>query len=276
MKKSVNQAGRFMIMALLVIAALLVLIPFLWMFMSSFKDNKELYLAPWELPTIWRVENFKLAWEAGINKYLFNSIFVTVVSTLSSVFVSAMTAYPLSRLDFKGKKVIFLFVISGMMLAPQVALIPLYKLLQAMRIYNTYFAMILPYIAYRIPFTTFLLWGYMLSIPNEVEESARIDGCSYYKMFYKIIIPMSKPMIFTSVLLAARFIWNEVMFALVFTEDTELNTIPLGLMALKSDSGSNYPVLIAGLALTTIPMIILFLCIQKQFVRGLTAGSVKG
>ena len=274
--KFFRRLGLLLVLLFLFMLALTVIYPFLWMIISSFKDNTELYLSPWSLPGEWRWGNFACAWNAGIGNYFLNSLFVTSVSTVFSILFSAMAAYPLSRYRFRLRKTCLVFLICGLMLAPQVALIPLYKLLQLLGLYNTYWAMIVPYVAYRIPFTAFLFWSHMLTLPKEIEDSARIDGCGFLGVFWNVVLPLSKPILFTGVLLAVRTIWNEFMFALVFTESSRISTIPLGLMALKGDTFSSYPTLIAGLLITCLPMIILFLALQKQFVRGLTEGGVKG
>ena len=127
-----------------------------------------------------------------------------------------------------------------------------------------------------IPFIVFLIWAYFISLPKEIEESAYIDGCSDWLLFWRIILPMSKPIIATSALLSARVFWNEFMFALVFIENDKLKTIPVGLMNLKSNLATDWTVLLAALATSALPIIILFLVLQKHFVRGLTIGGVKG
>ena len=162
------------------------------------------------------------------------------------------------------------------MLSPQVGLISLYKLLSSLRIYNTYWALIISYTAYRIPFTVFLMRSYFITLPREVEESAFIDGCNSWQVFSKIVLPMSRPIIATSALLTAMFTWNEFMFALVFIEDNSLRTVPVGLMNLRGALTTKWSVLLAGLTLSALPMIIMFLIFQKQLIRGLTSGSVKG
>lgn len=187
-----------------------------------------------------------------------------------------MAAYGLSRFQFKGQNLVLILILSGLMLAPQVSLIPLYKLLQGLGLYNTYWALVLPYVAFQLPFSIFLMRSYFLSIPRELEESAIIDGCNTWKVYRHIIIPMGKPIIASCALLTGMNVWNEFMFALVFVEDSSLRTIPVGLMNLRSQLNTNFGIQLAGLAISALPMIIAYIIFQKQFVRGLTAGSVKG
>ncbi len=244
--------------------------------MSGFKSNSEIMLNTWALPSEWRWENYFLAWEVGVGKYFFNSIIVTVASVIFTVMISAIAAFALSRFEFKYRELILAVIVGGLMLSPQVGLISLYKLLSSLSIYNTYLALVIPYTAYRIPFTVFLMRSYFISLPREVEDSAYIDGCNSWQVFWHIILPMSRPIIATSALLTAMFTWNEFMFALVFIEDSRLKTIPVGLMNLRGALTTQWSVLLAGLTLSALPMIILFLVFQKQLIRGLTAGSVKG
>lgn len=163
-----------------------------------------------------------------------------------------------------------------MALSEQVALVPLYKILKTLGIYDTYFAVILPYIAFRIPFTVFLMRSYFLSIPVELEEAAIVDGYNSFQIFTKIIVPISKPIFASCAIVNLNFVWNEFLFANVFLNNKAIQTIPIGLMTFKGDLKVDYTTTLAGLIIASLPLIILFFCMSKQFVRGLTAGAVKG
>ena len=256
--------------------ALAELLPFLWMFMSGFKTTKEMLLDPFAIPTEWMTENYATAWRAGISSYFLNSLFTTVMTTVLCLLVSSMVAYPLARFRFRWNTAILIYILSGMMLAPMVSLIPLYKILSFLHLYDTRLALIIPYVAFRIPFSTFLIWSHFVTIPKELEEAAIIDGCSSNKVFARIILPLSKPILATAGLLCARYAWNEMMFALCFIENSAIKTIPVGLLALKGQESGEWSVLVAGLALSTIPIVLLYLLFQKQLIRGMTVGGVKG
>ena len=157
-----------------------------------------------------------------------------------------------------------------------VSLIPLYKILSFLGLYDTRLALIVPYVAFRIPFSTFLIWSHFVTIPKEIEEAAIIDGCSSLRVLLRVLLPLSRPMLATTALLCARYVWNEMMFALCFIETTAIKTIPVGLLALKGQESGEWSILVAGLALSTIPIVILYLIFQKQLVRGMMMGSVKG
>ena len=267
---------RGIVFVILISFAVSILYPLFWLFINALRTNQELFLDTWGMPKDWLWGNFTKAWNFGVGRYFFNSIIVTFISTIFTILISAFAAFPLSRFNFRGRYVILMGIISGLMLTPQGSLISLYKLLQFLGIYNTYFALIIPYIAYRVPFVTFLIWSYFISLPKEIEESAYMDGCTDWQVFWQIIMPMSKPIIATAALLSSRVFWNEFMFALVFVEKETLKTIPVGLMNLKSNLATEWTVLLAGLATSALPIIIVFLLLQKHFIRGLTIGGVKG
>lgn len=271
-----NRALHALALVFLAILALVELLPFLWMFLSGFKSTREMLLDPFAMPEVWKIENYLTAWRSGISRYFVNSIFTTIAATVLCVAVSSMLAYPLARFRFRLNRVLLMFVLSGMMLAPMVSLIPLYKILSFLGLYDTRLALIIPYVAFRIPFSTFLIWSHFVTIPREIEEAAIIDGCSSLRVLLQVMLPLSKPMLATTALLCARYVWNEMMFALCFIETTAIKTIPVGLLALKGQESGEWSVLVAGLALSTIPIVILYLIFQKQLVRGMMMGSVKG
>ncbi|MEW9052247.1 MAG: carbohydrate ABC transporter permease [Neobacillus sp.] len=256
--------------------AVVIIYPILWLGLSGLKSNADFFLNTWSLPEEWLWANYRAAWDAGIGQFFLNSVFITTVSVVIVLLLGSMAAFGLSRFQFKGQNILLVIILSGLMLAPQVSLIPLYKLLQAIGLYNTYWALILPYVAFQLPFSIFLMRSYFLSIPKELEESAIIDGCNIWKVYRHIIVPMGKPIIASCALLTGMNVWNEFMFALVFVEDSALRTIPVGLMNLRSQLNTNFGIQLAGLAISALPMIIAYIVFQKQFVRGLSAGSVKG
>jgi raffinose/stachyose/melibiose transport system permease protein len=259
-----------------VILAILVMLPLAWLVLNSFKTNKELYADSLSLPEIWLFSNYIEAWNRGLAHYFINSIIVSVSSLICILVLSALTAYGLTRFKFKLSNMLLFIVLGGMALSEQVALVPLYKMLKTLNLYNTYFAVILPYIAFRVPFIVFLIRAYFISIPKELEEAAYIDGYNSFKIFRKIIIPISKPVLASSAIVNLNFIWNEFMFALVFLEDNKLMTIPIGLMTFKGQLRDDYTVMFAGIVIGCLPMIIVYLLMQKQFIRGLTSGAIKG
>jgi raffinose/stachyose/melibiose transport system permease protein len=274
--KLTESTFRFFVLIWFIAYSIAIIYPLIWLAMNGLKSNSEFFLNTWSLPKepIWG--NYVAAWNAGVGKFFFNSLFVTVVSVITTILLGSMAAYGLSRFKFKGVNVFLVIILSGLMLAPQVSLISLYKMLQIIGIYNTYWALILPYVAFQLPFAIFLMRSYFLSIPKELEESAIIDGCNTWKVYLHIILPMGKPIIIAVALLTTMNVWNEFAFALVFIEDSALRTIPVGLMNLRSQLNTNFGVQLAGLAISAVPMIVVFIVFQRSFVRGLSEGGVKG
>jgi raffinose/stachyose/melibiose transport system permease protein len=268
--------SRTIIYVALVVLAVAIIYPLIWMALNGFKSNAELFGDPWGLPTTWRWENFTKAWELGVVRYLFNSVIVTVGSVVATVLVSSMAAYGLTRLRIPAAGPITIVLLGGMMLAPTVALIPLFRLLQAIGIFDTYWALIVLYTAFRISFTVFLIRAYMVTLSRDMEDAAIVDGANRWQIFWLVIMPLSRPIIVSAALLQALFAWNEFAFALVFINDGDLKTLPVGLLAMQGRVLSDWPVLFAALTMAAIPMIVVFLLGQRQFIRGLAEGYGKG
>lgn len=266
------------ILAILLFAVMLTgaLYPMYWVAMSGFKTTTELLISPFKLPSAFSLKNYIGVWKVGISKFFLNSVFITVSSSALTAVVSAFAAFPLSRYRFRLRGFWFMFLLCGLMLAPQVSLISNYKILQALHLYDSYLGLILVYTAFRVPYTMFLMWSYFMTTPKDIEEAACIDGCSSFMIFWKMLIPMSKPIMATGILLTARYVWNDFLFSLIYTESAALKTIPYGLNSLKGESGTDWGQLLAGMTISSIPIIVLFICTQKYFVRGLTVGAVKG
>ncbi len=265
-----------LVFVFLVIYFILILYPLIWMVLSSLKTEREFFRNLWGFPAQFQWKNYSKAWSMGISNYFFNSVFVTLSTIVLCIFVAVLVSYALARFQFKGKNLIFVLCMGGMMLSPQVTLIPLYRIIQNLHIHDTYWAMILPYAAYRIPITVLLIRAYFLDIPKELEEAAVIDGCSSFMTLYHIFLPIAKPILLTCGILIAYYSWNEFLFSIIFIDSRALKTIPSGLMVFRDALNTDFSLLFAGLTISALPMIIVFLAMQKQFIRGMTAGSVKG
>jgi raffinose/stachyose/melibiose transport system permease protein len=249
--------------------------PLLWMVLNGFKTNAELFSDPFALPVDWSFDNYQKAWNRGVGDYLTTSVLVTATSTVATVFVSAWAAYGLTRVDIPLNKAITALILGGLMLAPTVALVPLVKMFQAMGLYNSFWALLILYTAFRIPFTTFLIRAYMIDLPREVDEAAEVDGAGRWTAFWRIILPMCKPIITSTVLLQILFTWNEYLFAMVFTSGSGVQTLPVGLTSLMSKHGTEFPVVFAGMVIAAVPVVLLFVFGQRYIVKGLADGIGK-
>jgi raffinose/stachyose/melibiose transport system permease protein len=267
--------SRTIAWVILVVLVVAIVYPMAWAILNGFKSNLELFGNPWGLPAQLRWENYQKAWDLGVVRYLFNSILVTGVSVVFVILFSSMAAYALTRYRIPFANAITVFLLGGMMLAPAVALIPLFRLLQTLGIFNTYWALIVLYTAFRIPFTVFLIRAYMITLPKELEAAAIVDGASAWQVFWLIVMPLCRPIVVSAALLQALFAWNEFAFALVFINDTDLKTLPVGLLQMQGRVLSDWPVLFAALVLASIPIVLVFLVSQRQFIRGLSEGFGK-
>jgi raffinose/stachyose/melibiose transport system permease protein len=267
--------ARVFLWTFLLCLAVVVLYPLLWMALNGFKTNTELFDNPFALPGHWSFENYQKAWNRGVSNYLTTSVLVTLTSTVATVFISAWAAYGLTRVNLPFNKVITMAILGGLMLAPTVALVPLVKMFQSMGLYNSFWALLILYTAFRIPFTTFLIRAYMIDLPREVDEAAEMDGCSRWTAFWRIILPMCKPIITSTVLLHILFAWNEYLFAMVFTSGAGVQTLPVGLTSLMSKHGTDFPVVFAGMVIAALPVVLMFFLGQRHIVKGLADGVGK-
>ena len=276
MKKQKLSFTRLLTVLLLVLLAISILYPLFWMFMSSFKSYDEIYNATWQLPEGWLWKNYVNAWNEGVASYFLNSLIVTVATVVLVLFIGSLGAYALSKYKSRFIDVVFLLVTAGIMINPQVCLVPLFKMLNSLNLLDTKLALILPYVAFRLPLITLFLRSYFLSIPKEISESALIDGCNEFQIYAHIYLPMSKPMLTTVTLLTAYYAWNEFLFGIIFVSSDSQKTIPAGLMKFRDALATDWGTLLAGMAIASLPMILLLIVFQKQLVRGMSEGSVKG
>ncbi|PTB87123.1 ABC transporter permease [Pseudidiomarina aestuarii] len=245
------------------------------MALSGFKSNSQIFNQPFSFPDTWSLENYLAAWNQGVSSFLTSSLLVTIASTICTVFISAWTAYGLTRTKMPGKPIVVMFVLGGMMLSPTVAVIPLVRMLQSLGLYDTHWALIILYTAFRIPFTTFLIRAYMLELPRDLDEAAMMDGATEGQIFRKIMLPLCQPIIVSCVILHILFSWNEYLFAMIFTSDASVQTLPVGLTSLMAKHGTNYAQVFAAMTISALPIVIIFFVMQRYFIRGLTEGIGK-
>ena len=270
-KRRVYGAGEIVWLVILFGLAAMIIYPLFWILMSSFKDYQGIYGDMWGLPGVWHVENYMTAWNKGISQYFINSAIVTLATIAGVVFTASFAAFGICQLMGPLGNAIFLLCMCGLLLSPQVCLLPLFMLLRTLKLKNTLFAMILPYIAFRLPVSIMMIRSFFVGISKELEEAATIDGA--YK---NISLPLSKPILSTVVIMTAYYGWNEFMFATIFVDSSRLRTIPVGLMTFRDGLMTEWGVVLAGMVIACVPIMTLFLLMQKSFVRGMTAGSVKG
>jgi len=259
------------------LATVVVGYPVLWMLLQSFKTKFEMYDNVWGLPHQLFLDNYVQAWRiARMGTYIFNSVIVSVATVAVVLVLASLAGYAFAKLRFAGQQVLFYIFVFSLIVPVQVTIIPLYAVVSGLGLSNTYFALILPYAAAGLPLSIFLLRAFFQSVPREIEEAARIDGCSELAAFTRVVLPISGPGLATVTILQFLGAWNEFLLALIFIRNPALRTIPLGLQAFFFEYSVEWGYLFAALSMATIPVIIVYVLMQRQFIKGLTAGAVTG
>lgn len=275
--RATKYTKKTIIYLLLSIYALINAYPILWMILNSFKGNIEFAKNPFGLPIEWMFENYAAAWEtARLDTYFLNSLIVSVAAVVITVLAGALASYFLARFTFKWGKSMYGFFVFGMLIPIHATLVPMFLLMKNLGLLNTHIGLILPYIAFNLPITIFILVSFMRAFPNDIEESAIMDGCGVFRIFWSIILPMTKPALATVVILNFINNWNEFSFALVLINDETLKTLPLGLANFAGQFTTNYGAQMAGLSIAIIPTVVIYLLLEEHLVKGMTAGAVKG
>lgn len=276
-KKRENIGYKIIVYFLIGMWTLISFVPFLFMVLNSLKERFEMLTKGiFTLPNKWYFDNYKAVFEGNIGNYFMNSVIVLFLSLTILLFISACTAYPLARFQFRLAKPIYSIIVACMSIPIHVTLIPVFKLSNSIGIYDSIFALIGPYVATAIPISVFILTSFMKEIPMEIEEAAQIDGCNKFQLFFKIILPLSKPGLATLAIYNGVSMWNEFVFAYTLTQSSTKRTLPLAVWEFQGAYSMNTPMIMAVLTLTVLPMIILFIFLQDKLVKGMTAGAVKG
>ena len=262
-----------------IIAFLLVLvflIPVIYVISSSFKDTNELFSSkPTFFPRVFTFENYVEAFGRGdFVRYIFNSVVVAVSSTFLAVVINTMSGYALAKFRFKGDAIIMMLILSTIMLPLEVIMVPIFTVLRTFGMYDTLIALIVP--AAATPTGIFLMRQYLLTIPNELIESARIDGASEWKIFTRIVVPNAKPAISTLAIFSFMWRWNDYIWPLIAISDPDKYTLQLAIANFTGEYGVDYNSILAISAISMIPMLIIFLIFQRQFVQGTVQSGMKG
>jgi len=262
---------------ILIFVAIIVLYPLIWLLFASLKTQQELTFNTWGIPKTFQFSNFKEAWtRSQMGRFISNSIFVTALTIIFTNVSCVPLAFVLSRFQFRFKRFLYFVIMSGMMIPINSAIIPLYILVNNFKMMNNLTALGLIYGAFRIPFSVFILEGFMSTIPKELEECAHIDGCSILSIFWHIAVPISRDTIATVSILAALNAWNELMVAMLLLSKQAVKTLPIGLMGFISEYASQYTQLCAGILIAIVPNIVFYIFAQERIQKGITAGAIKG
>ncbi|MFD0693789.1 carbohydrate ABC transporter permease [Paenibacillus sp. GCM10027628] len=255
-----------------------ILYPLVWVFNSSFKQNREIIASPWSFPHNVTLANYLNAWTgANVSHYFVNSLYISAFSAVATLLLGTATAYAITRMKFPKLSKL---VAGGLMLALLIPagslLVPLYILLRDLYIYNTPWALVLPYVTFGLPLTVFIVSAFLKSVPTELEEAGIVDGLSAYGLLGRIIVPITMPTLATVFMLNFLSNWNEYMMANLFLAKEKLRTLPVAMVAFYDQLNMNYGSLCAAIMFSVIPVVLIYMILQNRMIEGLTTGSVKG
>lgn len=260
----------------MVIMAVLVIYPLIFVIMTSLKTNEDVILNPFAMNTFCP-SNYVNAWiEGHVGTYLGNSVIVTFSAVAVQTVLIILASYAFGKLCPPGNKILFFLVLSGLFVTAEMTVVVVFSMLKSAGLVDTRLGVILPYIAMGLPMGIFILTNSVKGLPKELDEAAIIDGAGTMKIMTKIDVPLLLPAIATVVVLNFQGVWSDFYYALIFIRSDAIKTLPLGLINFQSEYSSNYGVLSAGLVLLTLPILILYLAASKTFMQGMTAGAVKG
>lgn len=288
--KGTFRISKAVMYIVLLFLTVLILIPVVWVFTASIKADSEFYRSPWALPEGIHLQNFADAWNtANMGSYMINSIVVTVLAILLLIVVALPAAYVLSRFQFRTKKFWNILFMAGLFINVNYIVVPIFlmlndgdtllrKLLGHPVFLNNLFMLALIYASTALPFTIYLLSGYFKSLAKDYEEAAYVDGAGYFKTMITVMLPMAKPSIVTIVLFNFLAFWNEYIISMTMLTKPEIKTLPVGLMNLMAAQRAavQYGQMYAGLVIVMLPTLILYICVQKKLIQGMTLGGLKG
>ena len=278
-RPAIFKPSRILLYVALVSYCLTSVAAFVWTVSLSFKENQEFFsTSPWSLPKHPTFENYESAWTtAKIGDFFLNSAILTATTVTISLVISAMAAYALGRIRFRGSSLVTMFFLSGLMIPGFLVIVPLYFLLRDLHLLGSLAGLGVVYVATQIPFNIYVLTGFFRTLPAELEEAAYVDGASPLKTFLRVMLPLAGPGLASVALLNALTIWNEFFFALVFLSDESKFTLPLGLyrLSINAEYSAQWTQMFAGLVLAMIPVLIVFGVAQERITRGLTLGAMK-
>lgn len=275
-KKSISVA-QILIYIFLSLLVVVYIFPLLWMINVSLKTNPEVFKSPFALPEVLQIGNYIFAWTVGkLGIATLNSVIVCAIALVVSLIFGAMAAFAIARMRWKLSQTVMSYFLVGMMIPIHCVLIPLFIRFSKLGLTNSLTGLVIPYIAFSLPLTIFLLVGFFKSMPGEMFEAACIDGCNIYQCFAKIALPLAKTGFFVSGLMTFVGNWNELLLAMVFISDAEKKTLPVTLTYFVGPYSTNYVQMFAAVIIAIAPSILVYCMFSNQIVEGLTVGAVKG
>lgn len=275
MKKTIT-LGKGLSYLLMITFTLLTIIPLTWMILSAFKPHALIVRHPLSPPVSWYIENFTLAWTQGhLGIYFINSTIYSLVATFFTVLFAMSSGYALSKFHYKSSRFVSLLYTLGLLITVHSVIVPLFIMETKLGLSNTRLGVILPYIAFGLPFQVFLATTYIKGIPDAIQESAIIDGADFIQIFLRIIIPVATPIISTMFIYTFLGNWNEFILVLTLTSDLTVRSLPVGINSFAGGMSRDYGLQFAALVIGTVPMIIFYLIFKDKIAQGFAAGALK-
>ncbi|MBO8165126.1 MAG: carbohydrate ABC transporter permease [Brevibacillus sp.] len=274
MKKLPN----ILLYTILIAIAVFQIYPLVWLFMFSLKNNQEIFAkSPFSLPEDPQWENYVKVWTNGnIGTYFFNSVWITALSILLTVLLASMVTFAITRMKWKLSKLVLGLFMVGLMIPVHSSLIPLFSMFLKADLIDNPLSIVITYTAYNLPITIMILLGFYYSLPRELEEAALLDGCSVNRLFFKIILPMTTPVMSTTVIINMIFNWNEFVFVNTFISSDKYKTLTVGIQNFIGQYMTDWGAIGATLMISIIPILIAFIFFSDRIIEGITAGAVKG
>jgi ABC-type glycerol-3-phosphate transport system permease component len=258
------------------IFSLFVLVPMFWILMASVKDRGRVIANPLGLPDVWHWENYGAAWDKGhFDVYFLNSILVVVPVVFFILLFCMMAAYSFALMKFRFRTSLFVLFLAGMTIPLSVLIIPLYYEMLAIGAHNSLWALILPQIAVGIPFGILLLHSFVREIPTEILDSGLIDGCNRWQMLLHLVVPLCRPALLSLLIFEFMWTWNNFLLPVIMIQNDANRTLPVGLSFFQGQYVTDVPLLMAGATITFIPVVVIYILFQRQFIQGIAAGSLK-
>jgi len=273
----VERVGKYLLYIGLVIVAVIQIFPLIWLFLFSLKDNREIFSgSPFALPTEFRWQNYQKVWEGGIGTYFWNSVWITALAILLTVILASMATFAITRMTWKLSGLVLGLFMVGLMIPIHSSIIPLFSMFLNVNLIDSPWSIVITYTAYNLPITIMILLGFYYTFPREIEEAAIIDGCSIHRLFFKIVLPMTTPVLSTTVIINMIYNWNEFVFVNTFISSDKYKTLTVGIQNFVGQYMTDWGAIGATLIISVLPILVAFLFFSNKVVEGISASAIKG
>jgi raffinose/stachyose/melibiose transport system permease protein len=269
--------GQIVVYVVLALALLMAILPFFWVIVGSLKTSGEIFSSPFGLPKAWRFENFQTAWVEGhFGTYFYNSLMIAIPTVFLILACGSLAGFAFARLKFFGSTAIFYLFLASLAISTNSIMIPLFHMIYNFGMIDSWWGVIIPTVASHMPMSSFLMRAFFRSLPGELEDAARIDGCNNFGVYWYVMLPLARGALLGLSIFAFMDSWNAFLVPLLVLRDAAIRTIPLGLIVFQGQYLSDYSVLFAGVVISFIPTLVVYFLLQRHFEKGLMIGSVKG